>query len=177
MIPLSSNEFQQLLDELAEEGFGAGAALPQIVQAAPNINPMTALGRALSTPSANDIEMLENALSYISSDTEYGSVSIFGADGLPLTHYWAGVVMAVGRGYPAAWGQKTCRYHGARPVDTIKRGANHPQYRHGRETLEAKAERSRRLAELRKLEELSFALGLAVGPRWRGRKPRTIPPR
>ena len=73
---------------------------------------------------------------------------------------------------PAAWGQETCRYHGARPPETIKRGANHPQYRHGGETLEAKAERSRRLAELRELEELSFALGLAAGPRWRGRKPR-----
>lgn len=51
------------------------------------------------------------------------------------------------------------------------RGANHPQYRHGQETLEAKAERSQRLAELRELEEMMFKLGLAGGPRWRGRKP------
>ena len=36
---------------------------------------------------------------------------------------------------------------------------------------EAKAERSRRLEELRDLEALSFSLGLAAGPRWRGRKP------
>ena len=36
----------------------------------------------------------------------------------------------------------------------------------------AKAERSQRLAELRKLEALSFALGLATGPKWRGRYPR-----
>lgn len=78
---------------------------------------------------------------------------------------------------PAAYGTKVCRYHGARKPDTVKRGANHPQYRHGQETLESKTERTRRLAELRKLEELSFALGLAAGPRWRGRKPRTIPPR
>jgi len=73
---------------------------------------------------------------------------------------------------PAAFGMAVCRYHGARRPETIRRGANHPQCRHGRETLEAKAERSRRLAELRELEALSFALGLASGGRWRGRKPK-----
>ena len=68
---------------------------------------------------------------------------------------------------------RVCRYHGARKPETIMRGANHPQYRHGQETREAKAERSRRLAELRKLEALAFSLGMATGPRWRGRKPNT----
>jgi hypothetical protein len=62
--------------------------------------------------------------------------------------------------------------HGAKRPDTIRRGVNHPQYRHGCETLEAKNERSKKLAELRHLEALSFALGLAAGPRWRGRKTR-----
>ena len=71
---------------------------------------------------------------------------------------------------PAAYGMNACRYHGAKKPEAIKRGASHPQYRHGQETLEAKAERSQRLAELRELEALSFALGLAVGPKWRGRK-------
>ena len=66
-----------------------------------------------------------------------------------------------------------CRYHGARKPETIMRGANHPQHRHGGETLAAKAERSHRLGELRELEALTFALGLAAGPRWRGRKPTT----
>lgn len=75
---------------------------------------------------------------------------------------------------PAAYGMKACRYHGARKPETIKRGANHPQHRHGEETLEAKAARSRRLAELRHLEALSYAHGLIPEgtPRWRGRKPR-----
>lgn len=41
------------------------------------------------------------------------------------------------------------------------------------ETLKVKAERSQRLSELRELEGLSFALGLATGPKWPGRKPRT----
>ena len=68
---------------------------------------------------------------------------------------------------------KVCRYHGARKPETIMRGANHPQHKHGQETLEAKAGRSQRLAELRNLEALSFALGMAVGPKWRGRKPST----
>jgi hypothetical protein len=44
--------------------------------------------------------------------------------------------------------------HGARRPETVRRGANHPQYRHGRETLVAKAERSRRLKELGDLEAL-----------------------
>lgn len=71
---------------------------------------------------------------------------------------------------PRAMG--VCRYHGARKPETVRRGACHPQYRHGQETLEAKAERSKRLAELPALEQLAFALGLATGPRWRGRKPK-----
>lgn len=75
---------------------------------------------------------------------------------------------------PAAYGMKVCRYHGARRPETIKRGANHPQYKHGHETKAAKALRSQKLAELRDLETLSFSLGLATGPRWRGRKPRGL---
>lgn len=71
---------------------------------------------------------------------------------------------------PAAWTCRTCRMHGAR--QSIKRGQNHPCYRHGDESLQAKAERSRRLVELRELEALSFSLGFATGPRWRGRKPK-----
>jgi hypothetical protein len=72
---------------------------------------------------------------------------------------------------PAAFGMAACRYHGARRPETVRRGAKHLQYRHGGETLEAKAERSRGLAELRQLEALSFSLGYATGRRWRGRKP------
>lgn len=72
---------------------------------------------------------------------------------------------------PAAYGTMVCRYHGARKPETIMRGADHPQYSHGGETLAAKAERSRRLTELRQLEALSFALGIANGHRWKGRKP------
>jgi hypothetical protein len=73
---------------------------------------------------------------------------------------------------PAAFGMAVCRYHGARSSETVRRGANHPQYRHGGETLEAKAERSRGLAELRDLECLMLALGVMDGSRWGGRHPK-----
>lgn len=73
---------------------------------------------------------------------------------------------------PSAYGMRVCRYHGAKKPEAIKRGANHPQYRHGQETREAKAERSKKLTELRELEALSIAFGLVTGPRWRGRQPR-----
>lgn len=77
---------------------------------------------------------------------------------------------------PAAFGTKVCRYHGARRPNTVKRGADHPQYRHGSETLEAKAERSKTLAKLHELEALSFALGLVAqgAKQWRGRKPTSL---
>ncbi len=92
-----------------------------------------------------------------------------------LTRRCAATCKARGDGCrnPAAYGMAVCRYHGARKPSTIKRGADHPQYRHGDETIEAKAERSRRLVELRELELISFAYGLVPEgtPRWRGRKP------
>jgi hypothetical protein len=76
---------------------------------------------------------------------------------------------------PAAFGMPVCRVHGARRAGTIKSGPDHLQYRHGGETLTAKAERSMRLAELRDLEATMAQLGALVGPRWRGRKPGKSP--
>jgi hypothetical protein len=75
---------------------------------------------------------------------------------------------------PAAYGMPVCRFHGARKPATVRRGATHPQYRHGGETLEAKAERSKKLAELREIEALSFALGMMApgSTRTRGRRPK-----
>jgi hypothetical protein len=73
---------------------------------------------------------------------------------------------------PAAYGQRTCRMHGARKPETIKRGTDHPLFIHGQETLEAKSKRSARLTELREIETFMFETGMAAGARWRGRKPR-----
>ncbi len=74
---------------------------------------------------------------------------------------------------PASFDMPVCRYHGSRKASTIKRGANHPQYRHGGETLEAKAERRLMSAFFHNTENLMFALGMTApgSTRTRGRKP------
>ena len=78
---------------------------------------------------------------------------------------------------PAAYSMPVCRFHGARRAGTIRRGSDHPQWKHGQETLEAKAERSAKLLTLRELEGLMVTSGSLVGPRWRGRKPGKYPER
>ncbi|MDC0431625.1 hypothetical protein OAL97_03855 [Paracoccaceae bacterium] len=65
----------------------------------------------------------------------------------------------------------TNRLHGARKPSSIKAGPNHPNYRHGAETLKAKQKRSKKLAELRVIETDLFNKGLIRGNRTAGRKP------
>ena len=55
---------------------------------------------------------------------------------------------------PAAYGCNACRMHGAHKSKNVLRGANHPQYRNGEETLEAKAERSDKSVMFRYLTDL-----------------------
>ena len=74
---------------------------------------------------------------------------------------------------PAAFLTTVCKYHGARRPESIKRGKDHPNYRHGEATLEAKAERSAASIEMRKLEAMMYILGMTDAPRWRGRKPKS----
>ncbi len=76
---------------------------------------------------------------------------------------------------PAAYKMPVCRFHGARHPETIQKGEQHPAYRHGNETLAAKAERSRRLTELRDIEAVMFAIGMVApgSTRARGRKPKS----
>ena len=72
-----------------------------------------------------------------------------------------------------AWGQPVCRYHGARPPESILRGANHPQYRHGKETKEARAERHATSKRLHQLIDLGNAIGMfRPGTKLRGRRPK-----
>jgi hypothetical protein len=73
---------------------------------------------------------------------------------------------------PAAWGCNTCRYHGARRPESIKRGADHPQYQHGESTQEARAAYSEASSRLHELEEIGFRSGLMAGRRTPGRKPK-----
>lgn len=61
---------------------------------------------------------------------------------------------------PAAWTCSTCRMHGARRPDSIKRGKEHPLYKHGHETLEAKAA-NRETGKL--LSQIAKVMGIKRG--------------
>ena len=73
------------------------------------------------------------------------------------------------------WGGsgRVCRMHGSRKLDTIRRGSAHPGWKHGEQTLEAKAERHEMAVFFHEAESLMSKLGmLAPGStRTRGRKP------
>lgn len=73
---------------------------------------------------------------------------------------------------PPAFGCRTCRYHGARRPSSIKRGKDHPQYRHGRDTKAAQAARSEGMSRLRDIEDLGYEHGLMTGNRTPGAKPK-----
>ena len=70
---------------------------------------------------------------------------------------------------PAAFGCKTCRFHGAR--HNILKDKDHPNYKHGRRTIEAMRRCRIKTAELDELERLGYAYGFMSGPKRRGRKP------
>lgn len=106
-----------MLDDYKTQGLGNGGAVTAPPSTLSVAKPLSALGRLFSTPSPQDISILEDALSCISPDTEYGTGSIFGPDGSPLEHYWFAVVLAVGRGYGETvkeivrkWSQQSKRY-------------------------------------------------------------------
>lgn len=60
----------------------------------------------------------------------------------------------------AAYGMATCRYHGARKHTTVRQGAEHTQYKHGMETLDAKRHRREALAAIRQYESALRLIGL-----------------
>jgi hypothetical protein len=71
----------------------------------------------LATSHRQDLEVLRDALSYISSDVPRGNGSIIGADGQPEPDYWFGAVLAARREYGdaakevvRAWSQQSSRY-------------------------------------------------------------------
>jgi len=71
---------------------------------------------------------------------------------------------------PAAYGCRTCRLHGARKAKSIKRGEQHPNYVHGRRTLEAEKQSSEQSAQLQMIEDAMHLLGMTTAKRSRGRK-------
>jgi len=70
----------------------------------------------------------------------------------------------------AAYGCRTCRMHGARKKDSIKRGEQHPNYVHGNRTLESQKQASEQSARLQQLEDALHVMGMTTAKRSRGRK-------
>jgi hypothetical protein len=60
--------------------------------------------------------------------------------------------------------------HGARKAESIKRGEQHPNYVHGRRTLEAEKQSSEQSAQLKMIEDAMHLLGMTSAKRSRGRK-------
>jgi hypothetical protein len=75
----------------------------------------------------------------------------------------------------AGHGMPVCTSHGARRRDTVRAGSAHWNYQGKSETRVDRAERSRRLDELRQIEAAMFMLDLAApgAKRWSGRKPKS----
>ena len=71
---------------------------------------------------------------------------------------------------PAAYGCRTCRMHGARKAESIKRGEQHPNYVHGGRSIEAQAEQSAVSRRLQQIEDAMHLLGMTAAKRTRGRK-------
>ena len=74
---------------------------------------------------------------------------------------------------PAAFGCKTCRYHGARRRETVKVGKAHPQYKHGERTREAIQKYRKTMSEMQRLEQIGHQSGVLNGARTTGRRLKT----
>ena len=72
---------------------------------------------------------------------------------------------------PAAFGGKTCRIHGAKKLNAVIRGADHWNFKHGHETLEARRRRVESMSRLRFLVDLGV-LGGFLKKRVPGRRPK-----
>jgi hypothetical protein len=70
---------------------------------------------------------------------------------------------------PAAFGCKTCRYHGARR--NIKVNEAHPNYKHGKRTKVAIETLRTKMRELDALEDMALSAGMLASRR-RGRRSR-----
>ena len=73
---------------------------------------------------------------------------------------------------PAAFGCKTCRYHGARRKETVKAGKHHPQFKTGERSKEAIEQFRSKMLELHNIEALARSAGVITGPKTKGRKPK-----
>lgn len=69
-----------------------------------------------------------------------------------------------------------CRFHGAHRPASVKRGSDHPQYVHGRETLEARRRRVEAMSRLRVFADLGVSGGF-IDRRIPGRRPNPDKPK
>lgn len=72
---------------------------------------------------------------------------------------------------PAAFGCKTCRYHGAKKPQAVKHGAEHGRFKSGEFTLIAKLDYREGARRIQEVEALAFSAGL-IQTRKTGRKMR-----
>lgn len=63
---------------------------------------------------------------------------------------------------PAAHGCTTCRMHGARKTETIKRGKDHPNYVHGERSLEGIQRHREVMGRIKMLTKLAKKLGMIM---------------
>lgn len=61
---------------------------------------------------------------------------------------------------PAAFGCKTCRMHGARRPESIKRNKLHPNYVHGERSIEGIQRHRETMEEIKMLTKLAKQLGM-----------------
>jgi hypothetical protein len=61
---------------------------------------------------------------------------------------------------PAAYGCKTCRMHGARRHESIKRGNHHPNFVHGERSLEGINRHREVMGRIKMLTKLAKQLGM-----------------
>jgi len=74
---------------------------------------------------------------------------------------------------PAAFGQKSCRMHGAHKKVANLSGIKHPNYKHGENTQASKIKRSAKSLQFLMLEKIGWHVGLFAedSTKFRGRKP------
>ena len=53
-----------------------------------------------------------------------------------------------------------CRFHDARRPDAVLKGPSHPQYKHGRDTYEARRNRVEAMARIRAVVDLAVDHGI-----------------
>jgi len=78
---------------------------------------------------------------------------------------------------PAAYGCKTCRFHGAHRGRTSVACESHWNYQHGQSTKKKRAQNAAATAKLNYLRDLGNLLGMFTGKTgWPGRKPNAYRP-